>query len=92
MGVKTSDFRKTFAILTSAFDVMSNDLLAFILHQTMLASVPYSPVLHDLSLSPRNMKAEEMVEFWLEMYERKDVTPSPPWRRRSCWRTRWGPS
>merc|ERR1711963_322163 len=50
--------RETFAILTfgSSFmhgsethlgarqDVMSNDLLAFILHQTLLASVPYDPI------------------------------------------------
>ena len=79
--------RQTFAILTfgSSFmhgsethlgarqDVMSNDLLAFILHQTLLASVPYDPILHDLSLSPRSMKAEEIVQYWLEMYETKDV-------------------
>ena len=87
MGVQDSDSRQTFAILTfaSSFmhgsetllggrqDVMSNDLLAFVLHQTMLASVPFNPVLHDLSLSPRNMTAEEIVKFWLEMYETKDV-------------------
>ena len=83
-----NSIRKTFAILTfgSSFmhgsetqlgarqDVMSNDLLAFILHQALLEAVPYSPVLHDLSLTPRNMRAVEVVEFWLEMYETKDVT------------------
>ena len=37
-------------------------------------ALPYSPVLHDLSLTPRNMRAVEVVEFWLEMYETKDVT------------------
>ena len=83
-----NSIRKTFAILTfgSSFmhgsetqlgarqDVMSNDLLAFLLHQALLEAVPYSPVLHDLSLTPRNMRAVEVVEFWLEMYETKDVT------------------
>ena len=82
-----NNIRQTFAILTfaSSFmhgsethlgarqDVMSNDLLAFILHQTLLKTVPYNPILHDLSLSPRNMKAEEIVTYWLEMYETKDV-------------------
>ena len=83
-----NSIRQSFAILTfaSSFmhgsetrlgarqDVMSNDLLAFILHQALLEAVPYSPVLHDLSLTPRNMRAVEVVEFWLEMYETKDVT------------------
>ena len=82
-----SNIRQTFAILTfaSSFmhgsetrlgarqDVMSNDLLAFILHQTLLQTVPYNPILHDLSLSPRNMKAGEIVSYWLEMYDTKDV-------------------
>ena len=79
--------RQTFSILTfaSSFmhgsetrlgarqDVMSNDLLAFLLHQTLLKTVPYNPILHDLSLSPRSMTAEEIVQYWLEMYETKDV-------------------
>ena len=83
-----NDIRQTFAILTfaSAFfhgsetelgarqDGMSNQLLAFILHQAMLEPVAYSPVLHDLSLTPRNMTAAQVVQFWLEMYETKDVT------------------
>ena len=68
MRGEDSDTRQTYAILTfaSSFyhgsetrlgerqDGMSNALFAFILHQAMLDSVPYSPVLHDLSLSPRN--------------------------------------
>ena len=54
-------------------DTTSNDLFAFILHQAGLVNVPYNPVLHDLSLTPRNMKAEEVVEYWMEMYETKDV-------------------
>ena len=37
-------------------DGMSNALFAFILHQAMLDSTPYSPVLHDLSFSPRNQR------------------------------------
>ena len=54
-------------------DVMSNDLLAALLRQTLLQTVPFSPVLHDLSLSPRNMKAEQIPEFGLDMDERKDL-------------------
>ena len=68
MRDEDSDTRQTFSILTfaSSFyhgsetllgerqDGMSNALFAFILHQAMLDSVPYSPVLHDLSHSPRN--------------------------------------
>ena len=37
-------------------DGMSNALFAFILHQAMLDSTPYNPVLHDLSFSPRNQR------------------------------------
>ena len=65
-----NNIRQTFAILTfaSSFyhgsetllgerqDGMSNALFAFILHQAMLDSTPYSPVLHDLSFSPRNQR------------------------------------
>ena len=46
--------------LGAKMDVMSNDLLAALLRQTLLLTVPYSPVLHDLSLSPRNMKADRI--------------------------------
>ena len=68
MRGENSAIRQTYALLTfaSSFyhgsethlgerqDGMSNALFAFILHQAMLDSVPYSPVLHDLSHSPRN--------------------------------------
>ena len=70
MRGEDSDIRQTFALLTfaSSFyhgsetllgerqDGMSNALFAFILHQAMLDSTPYSPVLHDLSFSPRNQR------------------------------------
>ena len=42
-------------------------------HQTLLSSVPYNPILHDLSLSPRNMTAGQISQYWLDMYETKDV-------------------
>ena len=30
-----------------------------------MINIPYNPVLHDLSLTPRPMSAAEIVEFWL---------------------------
>ena len=30
-----------------------------------MVNIPYDPVLHDLSITPRNMTAMEIVEFWL---------------------------
>ena len=74
--------RQTYAILTfaSSFyhgsethlgerqDGMSNALFAFILHQAMLDSVPYSPVLHDLSHSPRNQTQPLQIRDQLTIY------------------------
>ena len=30
-----------------------------------MINIPYNPILHDLSTSPRNMNAFEVVEYWL---------------------------
>lgn len=30
-----------------------------------MVNIPYDPILHDLSLSPREMSAAEIVEYWL---------------------------
>ena len=30
-----------------------------------MINIPYDPILHDLSLSPREMSAAEIVEYWL---------------------------
>ena len=80
-------------VLGNRQDPTSNDLFAFILHQAALVNIPYNPVLHDLSLTPRheltsrnlgfmavssrNMSAEETVEYWLEMFETEDVLSWP---------------
>merc|ERR1719192_1416934 len=45
-------------------DLLSDDLFTYILHQASMVNIPYDPVLHDLSISPRNMTAMEIVEFW----------------------------
>ena len=55
-------------------DTTSNDLFAFILHQVGLVNVPYNPVLHDLSLTPRPMSAWQTVDYWLEMFDSLEVT------------------
>ena len=55
-------------------DTKSNDLFTFVLHQASMVNFPYDPVLHDLSLSPSKMSAVETVDFWLTMYETRDVT------------------
>ena len=54
-----------------------------------MINIPYDPILHDLSLTPREMSAAEIVEFWLgkrhsrkmnirlfnlDMFDTKDVT------------------
>ena len=41
-------------VLGNRQDTTSNDLFAFILHQAGLVNIPYNPVLHDLSLTPRH--------------------------------------
>ena len=30
-----------------------------------MTNIPYDPILHDLSISPRNMTSAEIVEYWL---------------------------
>jgi len=54
-------------------DGMSNNLFAYILHQAALVSVPYDPVLHDLSYTPRGLSGEEVIDLMLEMYKTKPV-------------------
>jgi len=59
-------------------DTKSNDLFAYILHQAALINIPYDPVLHDLSLTPRKRSAAQIVEYWLEIFNTKDVTEWTP--------------
>ena len=46
-------------------DTKSNDLFAYILHQASMTNIPYDPILHDLSPTPRNISAAGIVEKWL---------------------------
>ena len=39
-----------------------------------MLNIPYDPILHDLTITPRNMSAAEIVEYWLDIIETKDVT------------------
>lgn len=55
-------------------DTKSNDLFIYILHQASMINIPYDPILHDLSLTPRVMSAPEIVEYWLDMFDTKPVT------------------
>jgi len=59
--------------LGASQDGMSNDLFAYILHQSALVTVPYDPVLHDLSYTPRGLSGEEVIDLLLEMYKTKPV-------------------
>ena len=85
---KVTKIAESFAILTfgSAFmhgsntslgrkqDVRSNDLFPFVIHQAAMSSIPYSPVIHDLSNTPRLMSGEEMVDYWLDMFNNIPVS------------------
>ena len=55
-------------------DVRSNDLFPFVIHQAAMSSIPYSPVIHDLSNTPRLMSGEEMVDYWLDMFNNIPVS------------------
>jgi len=55
-------------------DTMSNDLFTFILHQASMINIPYDPVIHDLSETPRKRSSTEMVEYWLDVLNTKNVT------------------
>ena len=62
-------------------DNISNNLFTYILHQVPISlflsssqevlvkasmtNIPYDPILHDLSISPRNMTSAEIVQYWL---------------------------
>ena len=39
-----------------------------------MLNIPYDPILHDLSITPRNMSAAEIVEYWLVTFDTKDVS------------------
>ena len=60
------------------------------LFKASMTNFPYDPILHDLSISPRNMTSAEIVQYWLgdlslffiqnnwlkisDMFQFKDVT------------------
>ena len=46
-------------------DTTSNNLFGYILHQASMMNIPYDPILHDLSVTPRDRSAAEIVEYWL---------------------------
>ena len=35
------------------------------LFKASMTNIPYDPILHDLSISPRNMTSAEIVQYWL---------------------------
>ena len=55
---------------------MSNNLFAYMIHQAALVNIPYEPIIHDLSYTPRGMSGEEVVDLWLDMY---DTLPVEEW-------------
>ena len=54
-------------------DVMSNDLFTYVIHQAAMTNIPYDPIIHDLSYTPREMLGEEIVDAWLDMFENLPV-------------------
>lgn len=38
-----------------------------------MKNIPYDPILHDLSVTPRTMTSEEIVDYWLgKLQNQKD--------------------
>ena len=70
----SSFFHASETCLGKIQDTKSNDLFIYILHQASMINIPYDPILHDLSLTPRNTSAPEIVEYWLDMFDTKPVT------------------
>jgi len=54
-------------------DNISNNLFTYILHQASMKNIPYDPILHDLSVTPRTMTSEEIVDYWLDMFDTVNV-------------------
>jgi hypothetical protein len=50
-------------------DVMSNNLLAYAIHQAAVETFPFDPIIHDLSYTPRGLNGKEIVNLWLDMFE-----------------------
>ena len=49
-------------------DRKSNDLFVFIVYQAGVSNIPYDPVIHDLSVVPRNISGEGAVDAFLDMW------------------------
>ena len=61
-------------------DVMSNNLLAYVIHQAAVETLPFDPIIHDLSYTPRGLNGKEIVDLWLDMFKNK---PVEEWRQES---------
>ena len=57
-------------------DLMSNNLFSYVIHQAALVNIPYNPIIHNLSYTPRGISGEEVVDLWLDMY---DTLPVEDW-------------
>ena len=76
--------------LASMNDKFIIDVFAYNLHQLGMAPLDYSPVLHDLSLSPRNMTGPEIAQAWMEIY--LNVPVDEWYRKQNNLRTKEGVS
>ena len=61
-------------------DVKSNDLMAYVIHQAAVENIPYDPIIHDLSYTPRELSGKDIVDVWLDMFEN---TPVEEWKHES---------
>ena len=47
--------------------------------------LPYDPILHDLSLTARDMTSGEMVDYWLGNYSFSNKVENKNFGFQTCW-------
>ena len=52
---------------------MSNNLFPYVIYQSAVLNIPYDPIIHDLSHTPRNMSGEEIVDAMLYTFDNLPV-------------------
>ena len=66
-------FHGSETILGQRQDTMSNNLFPYVIYQSAVANIPYDPIIHDLSHTPRNMSGEEIVDAMLYTFDNLPV-------------------
>ena len=55
----------TYILYQVDISCIKESLQICVLVKASMVNIPYDPILHDLSLTPREMSAAEIVEYWL---------------------------